>query len=251
MARFGQSPFGGFGGGGGGAPGPFSAPIEYRSKEQEVTVGQFFNAVYAWMCVGLAVTAGVAWWAAQSGFALSHPGAWLICLVAQLALVWAISGAVNRINATMATVLFLIYAALNGVWLSVLFYAYKLPTLGGAFVVTAGMFGAMSLWGYVTKRDLTRLGGFLFMALIGLVLASIVNMFWANSGLYWIVTYAGVLIFIGLTAFDTQRLKWIAIQTSDNPAMAHRMAIVGSLTLYLDFINLFILLLRIMGDRRR
>jgi FtsH-binding integral membrane protein len=172
-------------------------------------------------------------------------------LIAQIGLVMAISGAVNRISAPVATVLFLIYAALNGVWLSVLFLIYTRASLASTFMVTAGAFGATSLYGFVTKRDLTRLGSLLFMALIGLILASLVNLFWHNSALYWLVSYAGVLIFVGLTAFDTQRLKMIAMQTSDNPAMANRMAVVGSLTLYLDFINLFLFLLRIMGDRRR
>ena len=134
--------------------------------------------------------------------------------------------------------------------MSVLFFAYSLPTLGSTFIVTAGTFGATSLYGYVTKRDLTRLGSLLFMALIGLVIASFVNIFMHSSALYWLVSSAGVLIFVGLTAFDTQRLKIMAMQNAGNPAMASRLAIVGSLQLYLDFVNLFIFLLRIMGDRR-
>jgi FtsH-binding integral membrane protein len=202
------------------------------------------------MAVGLAVTAAVAFMVSNSGFRM-NPSVWIISLVVQIVLAMVISRAINRISASVATVLFLVFAAANGVWLSVLFLIYANATLASTFMVTAGAFGATSLYGYVTKRDLTRLGSLLFMALIGLIIASLVNLFWHNPALYWIVSYAGVLVFVGLTAFDTQKLKMIAMQTSDNPAMANRMAVVGSLTLYLDFINLFLFLLRIMGDRRR
>jgi FtsH-binding integral membrane protein len=137
-----------------------------------------------------------------------------------------------------------------GVTLSVVFAIYTKTSIATCFVETAGMFGAMSLYGYVTKRDLTRLGSLLTMALIGIIIASLVNMFLANSALYWIISYVGVAVFVGLTAFDTQQLKVFAMQNVSNPGAANRMAIVGSLTLYLDFINIFMMLLRIMGDRR-
>jgi FtsH-binding integral membrane protein len=240
-------------------PGPFQqpfsrgAPLDY-SGAGSATVRTFMNAVYAWMCVGLAVTAVVAWYVGhdpQLAVRMFRGGIFRILVLAQLGLVMVIASAVNRINANVATLLFILYAALNGLTLSVIFLAYSLTSISGAFVVTAGMFGVTSVYGMVTKRDLTSLGGYLFMALIGLVLASIVNIFWANSTLYWIVTYAGVLIFVGLTAYDTQRLKAMAYQLESNPAMSARMAIVGSLVLYLDFINLFIYRLRILGDRRR
>ena len=242
MARFPSGPFGQVG----------VRPLDYHAGESEVTVAQFFNAVYAWMAVGLAVTAAVAYWVAMtSPLALMNPLALIGIVIAQLILVVTISRAVNSISASAATALFLLYACLNGLMFSVLFLIYKLPTLGGTFMVTAGMFGAISLYGYVTKRDLTRLGSILFMALIGLILASVVNIFLHNPTLYWLISYAGVLIFVGLTAYDTQKLKQIAMQTGGNPAMAHRMSVVGSLVLYLDFINLFLLLLRIMGNRRQ
>jgi uncharacterized protein len=236
--------------------GPFgqtsAQPLDYRAGESDLSVAQFFNAVYAWMAVGLAVTAGVAYWIAMTQpLALHNPIALIAIVIAELVLVVTISRAVNRISASAATGLFLLYAALNGLLFSVLFLAYPLVTLGSTFIVTAGMFGAMSLYGYVTKRDLTHLGSILIMALFGLILASVVNMFWHNPMLYWIVSYVGVLIFVGLTAYDTQKLKQIALQTSSNPAMARRMSVVGSLVLYLDFINLFLLLLRIMGNRRQ
>jgi uncharacterized protein len=146
--------------------------------------------------------------------------------------------------------MFMLYSALNGLTLAVIFILYTGASLVTTFAVTAGMFGAMSVYGFVTKRDLTRFGSLLFMALIGLILATIVNIFWANPVFYWIITYAGVLVFVGLTAYDTQMLKQIAVQTAHNPAMAARYAIVGALRLYLDFINLFLFMLRILGDRK-
>jgi FtsH-binding integral membrane protein len=241
MSSFQQSPFGAF------APGQ---SIEYRSREQEVTVRQFFNAVYAWMCAGLALTAVVSYLVAESGRALLSPGLLIVAFIVQIALVMVISRAINRISTPVATALFLVYAALMGVTLSVLFLMYTKTALASTFIVTAGAFGAMSLYGYTTGRDLTRLGSLLFMALIGLILASVVNIFMASSGLQWIISWAGVLIFVGLTAYDTQKLKMIAMKTGDNPALANRLAIVGSLTLYLDFINLFIFLLQVMNRRR-
>jgi FtsH-binding integral membrane protein len=174
----------------------------------------------------------------------------IILFIAQIALVVAISAAIRKINATVATGMFLLYSALNGLLLSVIFVVYTHASIAGAFVVTAGMFAAMSLYGFVTKTDLSRFGPLLFMALIGLIIASVVNIFWASSTLYWIVTYAGVLIFVGLTAYDTQKLKMIAVQTANDPAMAARLSVYGALTLYLDFINLFLFMLRIMGNRR-
>jgi len=237
-------------------PNPFAdargTPVDYEASADGVTLVQFFNSVYAWMASGIALTAVVAWWVStqpQLAALFAGPTRWVL-LIVQIGLVIAIVGAVNKISAGVATLLFMLYSALMGLTLSVIFSIYAAPIIATTFGVTAGMFAAISVYGFVTKRDLTRLGSLLFMALIGLVLASIVNIFWANSTLYWIVTYAGVLIFVGLTAYDTQKLKIIATQTADNPSMAARMAIVGALTLYLDFINLFLFMLRILGDRR-
>jgi len=243
-------------------PNQFNAPplrrgagtMQYESRVDSVTVAQFFNTVYAWMASGLGLTAVVAWWVSTRPDVMQQifrGPALIILLIAELALVWTIAAAVNKINATAATVLFMIYSALNGLTLSVIFLLYTKESLAGTFVVTAGTFAAMSAYGFVTKRDLTSLGGILFMALIGLVIASVVSMFWASSALYWLVTYAGVAIFVGLTAYDTQKLMIIANQTGGNPALASRLAITGALALYLDFINLFLLLLRILGKERR
>jgi FtsH-binding integral membrane protein len=174
----------------------------------------------------------------------------IVLIIAELALVWTISAAVNKLSAPVATALFMLYAALNGLTLSVIFMLYTKGTLGSTFAVTAGTFGAMSVYGLVTKRDLTRFGSLLFMALIGFVLASVVNLFLRSPAFYWVITYVGVLVFVGLTAYDTQRLKIIAQETAHSPDMAARYAVNGALALYLDFINLFLLMLRIMGDRR-
>jgi uncharacterized protein len=164
--------------------------------------------------------------------------------------VFAISGAINRIGATAATALFLLYSALNGLTLSAIFIVYAHATLASAFIITAGMFAAMSLFGFFTRRDLSGLGSLLFMALIGLVLATVVSLFWHNTMLTTIINYAGVLIFVGLTAYDTQLLKHGAVATANDPAMAARLSVNGALKLYLDFLNLFLFLLRILGNRR-
>jgi len=230
-----------------------SQPLGYATPADEMTIASFFNAVYAWMAAGLALTGVIAFVVANRPDLLPFQltgGTFLILFVLQLLLVVSISGAINRIGPAAATALFLLYAALNGVTFSVLFKAYSLPSLTSAFLVTAGTFGAMSVYGYTTRRDLTRFGSLLFAALIGIVIASVVNMFLHSPMLYWLVSYGGVILFIGLTAYDTQKLKLIAVQTAGNPQMASRMAIVGSLQLYLDFINLFLFILRIMGNRR-
>jgi FtsH-binding integral membrane protein len=227
--------------------------LQYQSRVGTSTVTQFFNAVYAWMAAGLALTAVVAWYVSNDPMLMRRifSGPTLIGLIiAELGLVLVIGRAINKISTGVATGLFLLYSALNGLTLSAIFIVYAHSTIASAFIVTAGTFGAVSLYGFVTKTDLTRLGSFLFMALIGLILASVVNMFMASSTLHWIITYAGVLIFVGLTAYDTQKLKLIAIETENNPALAARLSIIGALSLYLDFINLFLFILRIMGDRR-
>ena len=151
----------------------------------------------------------------------------------------------------MATSLFMLYSALTGLTLSSIFIMYTASSIASTFLVTAGMFGAMSLYGYTTKRDLSGFGNMLFMALIGIVLASLVNMWLKSDTLMWVITYIGVVLFVGLTAYDTQKLKMIGEQLSvDDKENFRKYSIVGALTLYLDFINLFLMLLRIMGNRR-
>jgi len=229
-------------------------PLGYESSGNAIVMARFFNAVYGWMAAGLALTGVIAWWVSSRPDLIQAylRGPVIIGLfVAQIVLVIAVSGAVNRIGPVAATLMFLLYAALTGVTLSVIFWIYSKQTIAGAFVASAATFGAMSLYGLVTRRDLTRFGSLLFMGLIGLVIASVVSMFWHSTALVVIINYVGVFLFLGLTAYDTQRLRAIAVQTSGNTRMSERYAIVGALMLYLDFINLFVFLLRIMGDRRR
>ena len=215
---------------------------------------RFFNAVYGWMCVGLAITGAVAWIVANQyqSLATIGNGIWLLFIV-EIVLVMAVANAIQRINATVATILFLIYSAINGVVLSgiLMVYAHNQGTLASAFFISAGTFGAMSLYGMFTRTDLSPIGKYLIMGLIGIIIASVVSIFWHNTLLQVAINYIGVLLFVGLTAYDTQRLKGIAIQTQDNPSLAARLAIVGSLMLYLDFINLFLFILSLMSDRRR
>jgi hypothetical protein len=197
-----------------------SQPLDYSSGVRDSSVVHFFNAVYAWMAVGLAVTASVAYAVSLNTAALKHvlsTGGMIGIVILELILVVAISGAINRISASVATVLFVIFAAINGLMLSSIFLIYTLPSLAGTFIACAAMFGAMSLYGMFTKTNLTTMGKILFMALIGFIVASVVNIFVASSALYWLVTYAGVIIFAGLTAYDTQRLQAIAVQTQGNP----------------------------------
>ena len=232
---------------------PGARPVEYEPRAGAVSVAQFFNAVYAWMAAGLGLTAVVAWWVSTRPDLMAQifRGPVLIGLiVVELALVFTISAAVNKLNAAVATGLFMLYSALNGLTLSAIFIIYAQATLASAFLITAGMFGAMSIYGFVTKRDLTALGSLLFMALVGLIIASLVSVFWRNSMLTTVINYAGVLIFVGLTAYDTQKLKEIAVYTAHDAAMSARLSVNGALTLYLDFLNLFLFLLRILGGRR-
>ena len=225
--------------------------LEYGTDDRAVF--HFFNTVYAWMCAGLAVTATVAWLVSQNYALLQviHTrGVAVAFLLGSLVVVWSIRSAALRVSAGVGLLLFLLYSALIGLIVSGIFVIYSLQSIAGVFVVTAGVFGGMSIYGFVTKRDLTKLGSFLIMTVWGLFLATLVNIFWANSTLYWIITYIGLFAFIALTAYDTQKLKGMSLQLQDNPSMAARVAVVGSLILYLDFINMFLFLLRILGSRR-
>ncbi len=231
-----------------------SQPFDFATGTRDSAAIHFFNAVYAWMAVGLAVTAAVGWFVSNNIAQFRHffsTGAMFGIVILELVLVVAITGAVNRIGATAATALFVLFAAINGLMLSSIFLVYSLPSIAGAFIASAAMFAVMSLYGMFTKTDLATMGKILFMALIGLIVASVVNVFVASSALYWLVSYAGVIIFAGLTAYDTQRLQVMAVQTQGNTAMAVRLSVVGALMLYLDFINMFLFMLRFMGKQRQ
>jgi FtsH-binding integral membrane protein len=213
----------------------------------------FLQRVFLWMFVGLAITGGVAAAIGSSDQLLTDitesPGIIIGVIVVQLGIVFGISFLINRISVGLATVLFLIYSATVGITFAFIFELYTTQSIFTTFLITAGMFGALAVWGAVTDIDLSKVGSIAFMALIGLILATVVNIFWANSTLYWITTYAGVAIFAALTAYDMQKLKQINEQGLTGEAEG-RAAILGALSLYLDFINLFLFLLRIFGQQR-
>ncbi|WP_448884934.1 Bax inhibitor-1/YccA family protein [Citrobacter telavivensis] len=211
--------------------------------------------VYGWMTVGLLLTAFIAWYAANSSAFMellyTNRIFFFGLVIAQLAVVFVLSGLVNRLSAGVMTTLFMLYSVLTGLTLSSIFIIYTASSIASTFVVTGGMFGVMSLWGYTTKRDLSGWGNMLFMALIGIILASLVNFWLKSEALMWAVTYIGVVVFVGLTAYDTQKLKNIGEQIDvRDSSNLRKYSIFGALTLYLDFINLFLMLLRILGNRR-
>lgn len=211
--------------------------------------------VYGWMTCGLLLTGFVAWYAANTPelmmYIFSGKFIFFGLIIAQLALVFVLSGLVHKLSPGVATALFMLYSALTGLTFSSIFLVYTYSSIASTFMVTGGMFGAMSLYGYTTQRDLSKMGSLLFMGLIGLILASLVNLWLKSTPLMWAITYIGVLIFVGLMAYDTQKLKNLGeqIDTRDKAQM-RRYSILGALTLYLDFINLFLMLLRIFGNRR-
>jgi uncharacterized protein len=217
------------------------------------TDSNFLQRVFLWMFVGLGITGGVAAAIGSSDTLLTDitetPGIIIGVIVVQLAIVFGLSFAINRISVGVATFLFLLYSATVGVTFAFIFELYTTQSIFTAFLITAGMFGALAVWGAITDIDLSKLGAIAFMALIGLILATIVNIFWANETLYWISTYAGVAIFAALTAYDMQKLTQINREGISGDA-AGRAAIMGALALYLDFINLFLFLLRIFGQER-
>lgn len=207
------------------------------------------------MTVGLLLTAFIAWYAANSSAFMellyTNRIFFFGLVIAQLAVVFVLSGLVNRLSAGVMTTLFMLYSVLTGLTLSSIFIIYTASSIASTFVVTGGMFGVMSLWGYTTKRDLSGWGNMLFMALIGIILASLVNFWLKSEALMWAVTYIGVVVFVGLTAYDTQKLKNIGEQIDvRDSSNLRKYSILGALTLYLDFINLFLMLLRILGNRR-
>lgn len=222
------------------------------NKTAQVTL---FRSVYVWMTLALAITGFVALYVAKSYTLLNvmvqnNILFWGL-LIAEVALVIYLSARIHRISFTTATVLFIAYSILNGVTMSILFMVYTMSSIATTFFVTAGTFGATALYGYVTKKDLTRIGSLCIMGVIGLIIASLVNLFLHNSMMDLIISYIGVLLFVGLTAYDSQKIKRLLsgddIEVNET---SQKIALMGSLTLYLDFINLFIYLLRILGDRK-
>jgi FtsH-binding integral membrane protein len=232
-------------------------PPVYNAQEierrEEIQRG-FITRVYGWMTIGLLITAAAALLTISipglKAAIVSSPFVFFGLLIGELAVVFALSLAANRVSPLVAGILFTGYAVLNGVTLSILFLVYTQSSIALTFGVTACTFGILTLFGYTTHRDLTRLGSLLIMGLIGLILASLVNLFLNNSAVYWITTYIGILIFVGLVAYDTQRLKNMSLALDEDGRQTQNTSIVGALVLYLDFINLFLLLLRVLGQRR-
>lgn len=228
--------------------------ITSRPERVIALQNSFVARVYNWMGLGLATTALVALMTAASppllNLIVGSQFIFLGLILGELGLVIALSGAITRLQATTAAMMFFLYSALNGLTLSVIFLAYTSTSIANTFFVTAGTFGLMSLYGYATKRDLTSWGSFLFMGLIGIVLASIVNLFMRSEAIYWLVTYAGVIVFVGLSAYDAQMIKQMAAYGFGDEESERKSAVIGALRVYLDFINLFLLLLNIFGRRR-
>lgn len=222
--------------------------------QRSTGIQTFMSQVYGWMTVGLLLTAFVAWYTLDlllSGKIFLSQGIVIGLVVVQFGLVLGLSFLLPNMSGIVATGMFMLYSMLTGVTLSVILAMYTQESVVGTFIITAIMFGALSFYGYKTKRSLSGIGNFLFMVLIGLIVASLVNIWMQISAMYWIITYAGVLIFAGLTAYNTQKLKKMGAQINleDKENMC-KFAILGALNLYLDFINLFLMLLRIFGDRR-
>ncbi|MEF9923359.1 MAG: Bax inhibitor-1/YccA family protein [Muribaculaceae bacterium] len=229
---------------------------DYETNSQNATidtyVSQVMKRVYVKMFLALIVTAATSLVIGGNEEIMTYmlQNTWIYwgLLIGELVMVFTISGAINKLSEGTATLLFYVYAILNGAVFSIILMAYTTTSIAQTFFITAGVFGAMSIYGYFTSNDLTKMGTYLRMALIGLIVCIVVNMFMANSTLDWLISFAGVAIFIGLTAWDTQKIKRLAAQT--DPAALGKLATMGALMLYLDFVNLFLYLLRFFGSSR-
>jgi hypothetical protein len=242
-----------------------TARTGYRTDQVTIDAGlrSYMIRVYNYMTAGVGLTGLVAWFTFQAAVTdaggslqltsfgqtiFQGPLMWILVL-APLGLVMLLSFGINRLSAGTALTLFFVYAGLLGLSLASIFLVYTGASITRVFFISAATFGAMSLYGYTTQRDLTGIGSFMFMGLIGIIIASLVNMFLKSSGLDWAISVIGVLVFVGLTAYDTQRIKEM-YNVNDDGTVSGRKAVMGALSLYLDFINLFLMLLRIFGDRR-
>lgn len=231
--------------------------VENASRDRELYLSAAFSAlmrkVYLWMAMALVITGFTAYGVATSPAAISaimtNSVLFWGLIIAEFGLVVWLSAAINRLSLSVATLMFVAYSVINGATLSVIFLAFTMSSITKVFFITAGTFGAMAAIGYTTKKDLSGLGKFLLMALIGLIIASVVNIFMRSTGLELIVSYIGVLVFAGLTAYDTQKIKQMLMAAEDTGETAQKIALLGALSLYLDFINLFLYLLRIFGRR--
>lgn len=227
----------------------FSSPEQIARDQQ-----RFISKVYGWMATALAITGLTAWWAASNQglmqYFIANRGILFFMFIGQILLVGSLAGWINKMSSQTATVIFVAYSILTGFVFSTLFLVYTAGSLASTFLITGGMFAVMSIYGWTTGKDLTKFGSLLFMLLIGLIIASIVNIFLGSTMLYWISTYIGIFIFTGLVAYDTQKIKNMGTYVQEGTEEHRKGAILGALSLYLDFINLFLMLLRIFGSRR-
>jgi hypothetical protein len=230
--------------------------ISVPRQKVEVLVNAYVRSVYNWMFIGLALTGLVAFYTSTNTAMIKvifgNPFMFWGIFIAELALVWVISSRIDRLSGATATLLYVMYSALNGLILSLIFLRYTSSSIASTFFICSVTFLACSIYGWITNKDLTSLGGFLTMGLIGIIIATIVNIFLKSSALHMAISYIGVFVFIGLTAYDTQKIKNMALSQPDGleAGVIRKGAILGALALYLDFINLFLFLLRILGGKR-
>ena len=230
--------------------------VPLKQTQVQTRVNEFIRSVYNWMAIGLALTGFVAYYVANTPALVEvifgNRILFFGLIIGELALVFIISARIQKMQASTATALFVIYSILNGATLSFVFLVYTASSITSTFFICAATFVACSIYGWTTKRDLTSMGGFMTMGLIGIIIASVVNMFFRSSAMSMIISYIGVIVFVGLTAYDTQHLKTMALNQPDDleAGVVRKGAILGALKLYLDFINLFLMLLRILGGGR-
>lgn len=233
----------------------FSKAIS-RDRELEMSAAfpVLMRKVYVWMALALVITGFTAYYVANNETLLTaivtNQMLFWGLVLAELGLVIGLSAAINKMSLTVATLMFVVYSVINGVTMSFIFLLYTYSSITNVFLITAGTFAAMALFGYFTKADLSSLGKILMMALVGIIIATIVNIFTKSTGLAMILNYLGVLVFVGLTAYDSQKIKMMLLQAPNAGEAAQKLALLGALSLYLDFINLFLYLLRILGARR-
>ena len=231
-------------------------PISLERTQTQIRVNEFIRSVYNWMAIGLSLTGFVAYYVSNNEFLsrliFENQLVFFGLIISELVLVFYLAARINKIQSSTATSMFIFYAALNGATLAAIFLIYTRSSITSTFFICAATFVVCSIFGMTTKRDLTSLGGFMVMGLIGIIIASVVNLFIRSAGMSLIISYIGVIVFVGLTAYDTQKLKEMAISQPNGieTGVIRKGAILGALTLYLDFINLFLMLLRILGSNR-
>jgi len=231
-----------------------SIKVKITEEAMQAETQRFFVKVYGWMSLALIVTGLVAFWTASNSYAVSivleNKFVFYALLLSEIILVAFLVGWIMKMSSQTAAVIFILYSILNGLTLSIVFLVFTTDSIASTFFITAGTFAIMSLYGYFTKSDLTKFGNLLLMGLVGLVIASLINLFYQNATLYWATTFVGILIFVGLIAYDTQKIKNLNLIGNEGTDEDKKEAIVGALTLYLDFINLFLKLLRLFGKRK-